>query len=407
MSAIRLTGENHVDIYVRFGQTINRVISVVKEDGESFDFEGYTAVLEVYSSTTDKTPNLTFTEDDGILDLEGAISLVKPNTIWTPKMHRRPFVYFLWVTDPEGNKELWLNGRWIVEDSISAQQLVSNTLKISTSEEVLQLKVESGGGSGISEEQLEEINQAINAINQTLSELSSTYPRAFVEGSSGYTGFTGSEGGTVSLNTFINNPNTKGISFFMKEAIALFQAYTTTRPASNSNDGLIQIESKSDVNSQGVTLMISWRSGEGSGDSRTGLFQIRDNRPGSDQMGLQYQGDYSSTLTDLSLVHKKAVKDMLVDWTPTSGTVVSFDQQRNYGDTSAVAGNITVNLINASAKFTQWMRHNDSVEPTITLLSGGTAKKLSGNYVTGVDNYIEFILLRNSGQGTVGYRIYQ
>jgi hypothetical protein len=142
---MKLTGENNDDIYVRFGSTIDRAIDVKKKaDGTPYDFTDHTAVLEVYTSETDKTPNLIFNAADGILGTAGKITLSKSNSIWTPSMRRRSLIYFLWVTDAAGNKELWLNGKWIVEDGVSSRQNASTILEVNLSAEVLTLEVTIG-----------------------------------------------------------------------------------------------------------------------------------------------------------------------------------------------------------------------------------------------------------------------
>jgi hypothetical protein len=149
MSAITLTPEKNVDIYVRYGASINRVLNVIdKASGAAFDFTGYTVTLEVYTSEVDKTPNLVFNSDDGILDVAGKISLVKPFSIWTPKLRRRSYVYFLWVTDPAANKELWMNGRFIVQDSVSSQQNITSNIEVNTANSVLTIEVNAAGGTG-------------------------------------------------------------------------------------------------------------------------------------------------------------------------------------------------------------------------------------------------------------------
>lgn len=143
MSAIKLTGENYIDIHVRYGASINRVFDVkIKSSGLPFNFSGYTALLEVYTSEVDKTPNLTFSTSDGILATPGKITLSKPNTVWDVKLRRRSYIYFLWLTDSNNNKELWLNGKWIVEDSVNSYQNITTAIEIDTANSVLTLEVQ-------------------------------------------------------------------------------------------------------------------------------------------------------------------------------------------------------------------------------------------------------------------------
>lgn len=67
-----------------------------------------------------------------------------------------------------------------------------------------------------------------------------------------------------------------------------------------------------------------------------------------------------------------------------SGTVIQFDKRAIYGSVTPETGNITLNATGSHAGMTQLLIHNNGTAPTF-----GTAfKKLNGDYVPGVDNFI-------------------
>jgi hypothetical protein len=93
----------------------------------------------------------------------------------------------------------------------------------------------------------------------------------------------------------------------------------------------------------------------------------------------------TATQTALDLKANKSELELL----ETSGAEVSFDRARRYGYPTAITANITFSFTNAIEGMTQVMRHNHSSAPTLP----ASAKVLSGEYTTGVNNYIYFVCI--------------
>lgn len=106
--ALDLDRSRKLPIRVRRGQTINYTIPVNNAAGSPFDFTGYTAELFVYTSfsKSDATEEfeITVTLDTGSMQLTHSPILRK----------REEFIYLLWMTDPDGGRQLWLNGPFVV-----------------------------------------------------------------------------------------------------------------------------------------------------------------------------------------------------------------------------------------------------------------------------------------------------
>lgn len=94
--------------------------------------------------------------------------------------------------------------------------------------------------------------------------------------------------------------------------------------------------------------------------------------------------------TDLVYYYKKTESDLRyikIEANSSTGTVISFSTDKVYGTlTTPETGNITADVTNAKLGVTNIIIHNSGTAPTF----GSEFKKLSGsgNYVTGVVNYI-------------------
>jgi hypothetical protein len=122
-----------------------------------------------------------------------------------------------------------------------------------------------------------------------------------------------------------------------------------------------------------------------------------------------YLGPKNSTVLDDSLVDGGVYVGLepiipiyysreSMDFVPGYGNTISFRRAYGYGMASALyggaalTGNLTIAVTYAKDGNMVKVRHNDSVEPTITVPGGVTKRLLSGEYVTGVDNIYLFIL---------------
>lgn len=84
----------------------------------------------------------------------------------------------------------------------------------------------------------------------------------------------------------------------------------------------------------------------------------------------------------------KSVVNEHIEATASTGATIAFDIPRNYGNTtSPITGNIAFDFTGALLGKRVIVCHNDSSEPTLP----AQAIVMSGSYVTGSDNYLEFI----------------
>jgi hypothetical protein len=124
-----------------------------------------------------------------------------------------------------------------------------------------------------------------------------------------------------------------------------------------------------------------------------------------------YLGQKNSTVLDGSLVNGGVYATLPVettylsresmDFVPATGTTISFRRAYAYGMGTALTGNLTIAVTYAKDGNMVKVRHNDSVEPTITVPGGVTKRLLSGEYVTGVNNIYLFIVDMDSDGAVV------
>lgn len=105
------------DLVIRRGNSFNKVFNVIDANGAPFIFTDYSASLEVYTSASDQVPNLVFESGDGLNLSLGTITLTK-TADQLSTFRDRSYLYYLWVTDADGFKRLWLNGRFIVHEGV-------------------------------------------------------------------------------------------------------------------------------------------------------------------------------------------------------------------------------------------------------------------------------------------------
>src|SRR5690606_30365861 len=150
MNEINLDRSKRYDLRVRRGATIKKTILVKDQAGDDFDLTGWSAELQVVVSPSDETPNLLFDESDGLSLSAGALSILKPHTIWDAKLRRREYYYYLWMTNPDGERELWLNGKFIINEGLTPETSGSaTTIQLTTPSETITLVIGgNGGGSG-------------------------------------------------------------------------------------------------------------------------------------------------------------------------------------------------------------------------------------------------------------------
>lgn len=117
---------------VRKGATLEKKILVKNQaDLSAFDFTGWEAEMHVYTSPADRHPNLVFGDTEGLTLSNGEIELKKSAAIME-RFRRHDLIYFLWLTDPEGKKSLWLNGIFRINEGLyddpgSTEQLLITT----------------------------------------------------------------------------------------------------------------------------------------------------------------------------------------------------------------------------------------------------------------------------------------
>lgn len=139
---INLDRSRKLPIKLRRGQSIDKTIPVRNADGSSFDFTGYTADLLVYNSF-----NSHHEEFEIVVTLStGAIRLTHaPIT-----RKREDFVYLLWVTDPTGYRQAWLNGPFLLLNREFDLEDGDDTLTISPDGDDVVLTISPLGGLTVS-----------------------------------------------------------------------------------------------------------------------------------------------------------------------------------------------------------------------------------------------------------------
>ena len=136
-----------LDIICRRSNTFSKIFSVKNADGTPFNFTGYTAKLEVFSSVSDRTPDLVFNAANGLTLSLGEIYLSKLAT--QMNMRRRDYIYFLTLTYPDGSIKVWLNGSFIVNEGFFDGITETEQLQIELNGQAITLNIEGAASSNL------------------------------------------------------------------------------------------------------------------------------------------------------------------------------------------------------------------------------------------------------------------
>jgi hypothetical protein len=132
--SIDIARQKRVPFRVNRGQEIDYTITVSDSNGDSYDFTGHTARLEVYNSFN-KTDSPEFVV---------AVTLATGTMRFTRAAitsKRENFVYKLFITDDTDYEQIWLNGPFLVLDSEYDFPDNAETLTISPSGDAITINV--------------------------------------------------------------------------------------------------------------------------------------------------------------------------------------------------------------------------------------------------------------------------
>lgn len=130
------------DIICRKGATFTKTFLVTNVNGTDYDFTDKTVTLEVYSPVGTTTV-LNFATGSGLTLVTGEIQLLK-TAAQMAVVRRRDYLYQLWITHASGVKEMWLNGYFVVNESVSdAPEDSTDSITINTGGSQVEISVTS------------------------------------------------------------------------------------------------------------------------------------------------------------------------------------------------------------------------------------------------------------------------
>lgn len=145
MKATSVDKAKRLDIYCRKDGSFERTLLVKNaSDDSDYDFTGHTVEFFVVDSWF-KTPRLTLTDGDGLTVATGSIQIEIEAADLNIK--KEDLYYFLWVTDADNKKYVWLNGRFIVNHQLFDGVTSTDEISVNDSPSPINIII-SADGSG-------------------------------------------------------------------------------------------------------------------------------------------------------------------------------------------------------------------------------------------------------------------
>lgn len=147
MADIVIDKSRNKKIITRHGASFALNILVKNNDGSSYDFTGHTVTFEIFRGPSDRSAELIFSTGSGLTLSIGLIALSKTLTQMAA-LRLKSYVYYLWVTFPDGTKKLWLNGQFSInKEEYDAPSSSPETITVTTASDTLSITVEAAGFS--------------------------------------------------------------------------------------------------------------------------------------------------------------------------------------------------------------------------------------------------------------------